>query len=314
MNSPSLRSAAAMGVRAAAHESWLLPVGGLVAVVRSASAVPAVAAAVALVSAGAERSARLSPSSLTAALEGGAAVLVSPRFHAIVGGLWLAGALLAGILRTCFLAGALPTLGARIAGVDPTRRFAPGVAWGLPRQLATWLLAGAAELAAAGYLLAVLLAAGWIAAHPGQAGSPLLLATVGGAAFSIGLAGLLASRVIGDAAAARTAILGEGPVGALAGATRRLLARPGAFLLGGVAATLAGAVAWGALQPVAGVAAAVREQVDGTVAMGPELMLALLTVLAAAAIDLAWLSTVGTLACAGEAPRRDEDRVRPVSA
>jgi hypothetical protein len=299
-----------MGTRAAAREGWLLPVGALIALLRSLLAMPALAVGAVVVVRAADRAAAHDPRGPLAALEAVAALLTSPRFLALVGGLWLAGTLLAGLLRILFLAGALPTLGARLAGVDATRRFAPGVAWGLPRQVSTWLLAGAAELAAAGYLVVATSMAVRLAASSPAGQLRLALAVVGGAAIAIGFAGLLATRVLGDAAAARTAILGEGAAYAYAGATRRFLVRPGGFLLGGIAVGLAGAAAWGALRPAAGVVAAVHARVIDAVAVGPEMMLALLALLAAAAVDLAWLGTAGALACAEEA----EDPSRRLSA
>jgi hypothetical protein len=292
-----------MGLRAAAREGWLLPVSAVVSLLRSLTTVPALAVGLALVAKGAGQGARLAPFSPLAPLEGAAAVLSSHRFLFIVGGLWGAGVLLSGALRILFLAGALPTLGARLAGVDPTRRFAPGVLWGFPRQVGTWLLATVLELGAAGYLVAVAVAAGRLVGPPKGGLHSLLLATSGALAIAVGLAGLLGSRVLGDAAAARAAILAESPAVAFAGAVGRLLARPGAFLLGGIWAAFAAAAASALLQPASALLAGVAGQVDGLVMLGPQAMLALLGVAGAAAVDLAWLATVGVLAC-GELPSR----------
>lgn len=313
MAPPPLRAAVAAGIRASAHEAWLLPVGAVIALVRTLATVPALVVAVAVVVNAAGRAASLHPASPLAPFAGAAVVLASPRFLALVAGLWLAGTLLSGVLRVLFLAGALPTLGARVAAVDATRRFAPGIAWGLPRQVATWLLTSAAELAAGGYLLVSMNAAARLVATQRDGGA-MVLAASAAAALAIGLALLLATRVLGDAAAARTAILGEGPAEAWAGAVRRFLARPGAFMLGGMAVGLAGAAAWGALQPLVGIVAAVRERVAGPIAVGPELMLALLAALAAAAVDLAWLATIGTLACAEVSEVEPQGQRRRLSA
>lgn len=300
MSAPPLGTAVALGLRAAAREAWLLAVSAVVSLLRSLATVPALAVGLALVAEGAGQGARLAPFSPLAPLEGAAAVLSSHRFLFIVGGLWAAGLLLSGALRVLFLSGALPTLGARLAGVDPTRRFAPGVVWGFPRQLGTWLLATAMELGAAGYLVAVAVSAGRLAAAPERSLHPLLLAPSGALALAVGIAGLLGSRVLGDAAAARAAILAESPAEAFAGAVRRLLARPGAFLLGAIWAAFAAAAASALLQPASALLAGVAGRVDGAVMLGPQAMLALLGVAGAAAVDLAWLATVGVLAC-GEA-------------
>lgn len=304
MSAPTVRSAFVMGVRAVAGEGWLVPVGALVSLVRSVAPFPAVAGAAALLGAGARRGLALHPGSVAAAAEGAFAVAVSPRFHALIGGLWLAGTLLAGLLRVLLLAGALPTLGARMAGADATRRFAPGAVRGLPAQLATWLLAGLAQFVAVGYLAAVFVASIRLAAEPPTAGA-FLPAALGAVALTVGILGLVATRVVGDAAAARTAILGEGPASALAGATRRFVERPGGFVLGGLAVALAGAAGWMALQPFAGLVASLEHRVGSSVAMGPELMFALVAFLGAATLDLAWLATIAALACASE-PARDD--------
>lgn len=293
-----------MGVRAAVREGWLLPVAAVVAIVRAFATVPAFAVASALLMEGAGRASRQQPFSFTAPLEGAATVAASPRFLALVGGLWIAGVLLAGLLRVLFLAGALPTLGARLAGVDATRRFAPGVAWGFPRQLGTWLVGGVADLAALGYLLAVAGAIGRIGAVAEKPIPAVVLAAAGALALGLGLAGLVVSRVLGDAAAARAAILGEGPARAWAGAARRLIGRPGGFTLAGISVVLAGVAMSAALQPATGIVSSVADRVDGVLVLGPQLMLALLAVLGTAAVDLAWLATVSALACAEVAEPR----------
>jgi hypothetical protein len=59
-----------MGVRAAARELWLLPVAALVAFIRSASMLPALAVGVALPLEGGALAMRLHPYSITAPLEG----------------------------------------------------------------------------------------------------------------------------------------------------------------------------------------------------------------------------------------------------
>lgn len=167
---------------------------------------------------------------------------------------------------------------------------------GLPRQLATWLLSALADVAAAGFMVAGVAAAAM--ATGAQPRHQVWSASLGAAVLTIGLAGLVAARVLGDVAAARAAILGEGPARAFAGATRRLMARPGSFLLGGLAATLAGVAVTAALQPAAGVLAAASGRIQGAALVGPQLMLATFASLAAAVVELAWLGTASALACA----------------
>jgi hypothetical protein len=287
-----------MGVRAALQEGWLIPVGALVSFVRTLATAPALAVGAALVMEGAAHASRLRPLSFTAPLEGAAAVVTAPRYLALVGGLLLAGTFLSAALRVLFLAGALPTLGARLAGVDPTRRFAPGVVQGLPRQLGTWFLAGLGELTALCYLLAVLAAVGRVGGVANPPYPPALLAAFGAAALTIATVGLLLARVVGDAAAARTAILGEGPASAWAGAVRRLLGRPGGFTLAGMVLLLGSALVPATLQPATRIVAGLSGRVDDLLLLGPESMLALLAMLGTAALDLAWLSTVSALSCA----------------
>lgn len=288
MSTPPLGTSVMMGVRAASREAWLLPVSTLVALLRSVAIVPALAFAVAL------------------PLEKGLAAATSIRYAAIVSALALAGVASSGLLRVLFLAGALPTLGARLAGDATPRAFAAGVAWGLPRQLATWFLSVLAEIAAAGYLLAVLIAT--LQASTGgslRAEHPMVLAAFGALALATGVAGLVVASVVGDAAAARTAILGEGPGAAFAGAVRRYLSRPGAFTLGGLAAAMAAVSVGSVLQPATGLLGQLGSRLGWAVGLGPQLMLAVLAAFGAAAMDLWWLGSVSALACAEV---RDEER------
>jgi hypothetical protein len=269
-----------MGVRAAAQEGWLLPVSAVVAFIRSAAIVPALAVGIALPLEGAALAMRLRPLSITAPFEGALAVATSVRYVAIIGALALAGGALAGLLRVVFLAGALPTLGARLAGDRSPRCFAPGVAWGLPRQLGTWILGALAEVAAVGYLIA------------------MLLGTLQAGAGSLRMVHPVLFAALGALAAARAAILGEGPGEAFAGAVRRYLARPGGFTLGGLAFALATVAVGSILQPASAILGQLAERLDVALAVGPQLMLAVLAALAGAAVELGWLGSVSALACA----------------
>lgn len=295
MTPPALGTSILAGTSAAAREAWLLPVSALLSILRTFATVPAFAIAGYLPVEGALRAARRSPLTLTAPIDGALAVLGSGRYQALVGGLLIVGVATAGMLRVLFLAGALPTLGASLAGGDGSRRFAPGVVWGFPRQLATWLLSAVADIAAAGFLVAGV--AGALLVTGAQGGHPALAAVLGAAVLSIGLAGVVLARVVGDVAAARCAILGEGAARAFAGATRRLLARPGGFALGGISAAVAGVAATSALEPAASVLGAAAGRLHGPPLLGPQLMLGMFALLAAAAVDLAWLGTAAALAC-----------------
>jgi hypothetical protein len=300
---PPLGTSILAGTRAAAREAWLVPVSALLSTLRTVATVPALAVAAILPVEGAVRAARRSPLTLTAPIDGALSVLGSGSYQALVGGLLIVGVLAAGLLRVLFLAGALPTLGASLAGGDGSRRFAAGVVWGFPRQLATWLLSALADAAAAGFLLAGI--AGALMVTGAQGRHPVLAAVLGAAVLAIGLAEMLAARVLGDVAAARCAILGEGAAQAFAGATRRLLARPGALALGGIAAVMAGMAAAAALQPAASVLGVAAARLHGPPLLGPQLMLGMFAVLAAAAVDLAWLGTAAALAC-GDLEARGE--------
>jgi hypothetical protein len=299
---PPLGRSIAIGIRAAAREPWLVPVSAVLGLLRTATLIPAAAVATVLPLEGAHRAAQLRPFSLTAPLEGALAVVGSHRYALLVGALWLAGAVLSGALRVLFLSGALPTLGARIAGEPHPRRFAAGVAFGFARQLATAALAALAEGAAAGYFLVAFIAVPQVAGSTLATDHPVAVAVAGALFLTMGVGGVLVARVLGDAAAARTAILGERPARAFAGAVRRLGGRPGGFLLGGMAALVAGMAATAFLQPFGAVLASLGDRLDPQLVAGPRLMLGLLAVLASAAVDLGWLSTVGVLACAEAGP------------
>ncbi|HYG67209.1 MAG TPA: hypothetical protein VD838_06095, partial [Anaeromyxobacteraceae bacterium] len=108
---------------------------------------------------------------------------------------------------------------------------------------------------------------------------------------------VLAGQVLADAAVARAALVGEGPARAFAAAAARVGRRPAAFLLAALlfaAIAAAGSVSIQAGgSPVLGLVATA-----GPVVLGPQLMLATLSALVAAAVDLWWLGTVAALACA----------------
>jgi hypothetical protein len=294
---PTLANALRLGIRALRREPWLLAPGMLIGALRAGAFLPALAVGVLLPLEGAALATAGQPSSLVAPFLGAFAVLSSTRYVALVAGLALAGALLAGVLRVLFLAGALPTLGGRMAGESAPRRFASGVAFGLPRQLATAILGAVAEFIAWGQAAAVLLVALLVIGGP-SVRHPGTLAALGAAACTLAVGTVLFARVLGDAAAARTALLGEGPGEAFGGALRRFASRPGAFLLGGLGLLASAAALGAALRPAAAGLGLLALQLDPSVIGGPRLLLAFAAALGAGALDLAWLATVGALACA----------------
>jgi hypothetical protein len=294
---PSLFAAAGLGLRALAREPWLLAVGLVVALARRAALWPAWVVAGALAARAAVAAVVRAPLDPTAPGEGVLALLGAPRFLALVGGLWLAGAALGAALRVAYLAGALPSLAGAMAG-SPGPRFAAGVVFGFPRVLATAALALVVDLAGAlfGWTLAV--AALRVTAHAAAGGGSPLLAAAVAAALTVALAVPLALSVVADAAVARAALRAEGPGAAFAAGGARFLARPGTFLLAALAFGIVGSLAPGAIEAGGGLLTGFAQGSSAVLVVGPNLMLALLAALVAAGIDLAWLGTVAALASA----------------
>jgi hypothetical protein len=290
-----------LGFSALRRAGWLVAPGFLVALLRRALVWPAFAIGWALVARGALAEAAAHPLDPGgAALAGAAAVVRAPAFLALVAGLALAGLTLGAALRIAYVAGALPTLAGAVAGDPMTPRFAAGIAFNLPRVLATALLGLVAESSAFGFGLAIVIASVRISAGAGGRAAPLLAAAVAGA-LVLALLASVALVPVTDAAVARSGVLAEGPGRAFAGAVRRFLARPGTFVLASivfafVAAVLPSSIEWlggGAVVSAAG-------RVPALVVAGPQLMLAAFALIAAAAIDLVWLGTVAALACASD--------------
>lgn len=294
--SPTLAAALGLAVRAVAREPWLLPVGALVAAVRRAATWPAWAVLLALALAGARRELEARPFDPAAAYEGALAAIGTPRVLFLAGGLWLAGALVAGALRVAWLAGALPTLGAAMAG-EGGPRFARGVAYAFPRVLVTAALALVADLAGTLFAAGLAVAAALVSAHALAAGGSALLAAAVAFALTVAVAVPVALGVLGDAAVARASLRAEGPGLAFAGSALRLLARPGAFVLAAIAFGIAGRFAPVAVEASGGVVTGFASGVDPVVLLGPNLMVAFVALLVAAAVDLLWLATVAALAC-----------------
>lgn len=293
---PTLPTAVGLALRAVRREPWLLAVGVLVALIRRAATWPAWAVAGALVGRAALQAVASRPLDPRAPAEAVLAALSAPGVLALVAGLWLAGAALGAALRVAYLAGALPTLGGAMAGA-PAPRFAAGVAYGLPRVLATAALGLVLEASGALFGGTLALAAVRITSRAPGGGSVALAAAVA-LALTVALAVPLALSTAADAAVARAALRGEGPGAAFAAAAARFLRRPGSFLLGamifGAAATLA---PWG-VEAAGAVATGFAQGAGPLVLLGPNLMLALAGAAVAAAVDLSWLGTVAALSCA----------------
>src|SRR6266568_4364618 len=248
---PSLFAALRLGLRAVSREPWLLAVALLVALVRRAAVWPAWAVGWAVLARSAVIAATRRPLDPLAPVEGLLATVTAPRFLALVAGLWLAGIAVGALLRIAYVSGALPTLGAAMAGAEGPR-FASGIAFGFPRVLAAAALALTLAVAVPSTL------------------SP-----------------------VADAAVARAAVYGEGPGEAFAEAGARLLARPGTFVVAGLAFGAAGLLAPGLVAGL-GSAATGFGYANPLVLVGPNLMVATAS---AAAVDVVWLGTVAALAC-----------------
>jgi hypothetical protein len=296
---PSLSAAVGLGLRALLGEPWLIAVGTLVAAARRSATWPALAVAWTIVARAALGAFAERPFDPGAPWRAALAALGSPRVIALLAGLWLAGALLAGALRVVWLAGALPTLGGAMSESPRTPRFARGVAFGFPTVLATAILALAAETAAALFSATLALAALRVTVHAAGSGGVALAAAVA-------LAGTLAVAVpvsvgaVADVAVARAALRLEGPGRAFAGSVRRFLFRPGTFLLGGLLFGIAVALAPAAIRTAGGLASGFPSDAPLLLTLGPALMVGAAALVTAAALDLLWLATVSALACAGE--------------
>lgn len=298
MPPPSLAAAAGLSGRALARSGWLVAAGFAVALARRALLLPAGVVAWALVGQAVLLAGTRAPFDPIAPLEGALALATSGGFAALVGGLWLAGAVLGAVLRVTFAAGALATLGRDLSGQPHAPpRFAAAIAYHLPRVLGTAALAGAAELAGGGFALALALGAVRISVRAaGAGGSPWLAAPVA-LALTLALAVPLVLSVVADAAVARSALRGEGPASAVAAAGARILGRPGTFLLAAMLFGGTGALAASSVQAMGAALTGFAAGVDPTVMMGPELMIAAGAALVGAAVELWWLGTVAVLAC-----------------
>jgi hypothetical protein len=295
---PSLPAAAGLSGRALARNGWLVAAGFGVAIARRALLLPAGVVAWSLLAEGVLLAAARAPFSPEAPLEGALALVTSGGFLVLVGGLWLAGATLGAVLRVTFATGALATLGRDLSGeADAPPRFAAAIAYDLPRVLGTAALAGAAEIGGTGFALGLAVAAGRVSLRVATGGGSPWLAAAVALALTLAIAVPLVLSVVADAAVARSALRGEGPVTALAGAGARFLGRPGTFLLAAILFGGTAAVAASSVQAMGAAVTGFAAGVDPAVMLGPELMIAAGAVLVGAAVELWWLGTVAVLAC-----------------
>lgn len=293
---PSLLTALGMGVRALVAEPWLVAAGAVVAGARRAATWPALAVALTLMTRAALGALAARPLDPAAPLRAALAALTAPQGIALVAGLWLAGAALAGALRVAWLAGALPTLGGAMAGLPGEPRFARGVAYGFPTVLATAALALVAEIAAASFSAVLVVAAVRVTVHVVAGDGGVALAAAVALVGALAVAVPVAVGALADAAVARAALRLEPPGRAFARATRRFVVSPGAFLLAALVYGVTAAVVPAVIRASSGAAVELGEGVPPLLSLGPALMGAAAAIVVVAALDLLWLGTIAALA------------------
>jgi hypothetical protein len=294
---PTTLQALAMGARAMVRSAWLVAPGLLVAFLRVALWWPAPLFAVGMARAGI--AARLSAGAVAPGpvLSGALQALTAPRSLFILAGLWLLALLASAALRVAWLAGALPTLGDDLARAPaPSPRFAEGLAFGFAPLLGTALLGFALELAAQLYAATILLSAIVIVGHV-HGVRAVLPALLGAAALTTAVAAPIAAGLAADAALARTALAGDGPVRALAEGVGRVLLRPGAFLLAAFALGIASLALLGSAQAMEAAALGFARGAPAVLVLGPRLMASALVAALASLLELWRLGTVAALAC-----------------
>ncbi len=300
---PALGASVRLAAAAFRREAWLAPLGLVVAGARRITGWPALWAAWMLAWRAAASAAAREPGSLLAPLDGVLAMLTSPRFLAVVGGLWVAGALVAAALRLAWIAGAVPALGAAMAGQPRgTGGFVAGVAEGFGRVLPAAVLGLVLELTGTLFSASLVLASALLLGNQGPLGTGAVfgLAAATALALALALAVPLALSTAADALVARAALVREAAAPALAAVVRRFLARPGTFLAGALLFGAIGIAVQLAVSGFGGIATGFARDAPAFLRLGPELMLGALGALLAAAVDLLWLGTLAVLS-SGEA-------------
>ncbi|HEY6105928.1 MAG TPA: hypothetical protein VIV59_08095, partial [Anaeromyxobacteraceae bacterium] len=122
-------------------------------------------------------------------------------------------------------------------------------------------------------------------------------AAVVAAALACAVAVPLLLAAVADAALGRAALRGEDPGRALGRAALRVVRRPAAFLLAGLAVALFGALAAGAIKGVASAATGFARASTAWLLLGPDLVVAVTAALVAAWVELWRLGAVAMLAC-----------------
>lgn len=300
---PSFFAAVGLALRALVREPWLVAAGMLVAAVRRAAIWPAFAVAWVVLVRGVTLALTRRPIDPFAPVAGGLAALESPRFIALVVGLFVAGLAVGAALRVAYVAGALPTLAGAMAGA-PGPRFATGIAANFPRVLAAAALGLVLDVSGAVFGGTLALASWHISTRAFSGGASPLLAAAVALALTLAVVVPLALSTVADAAVARAAVREEGPARAVAAAATRFLARPGTFMLTALSFGVAAIVAPGIVEGAGGVFTGFASGAQPLVLLGPQLMLAAVALAVAAAVDLVWLGTVAALACG-------EDRAAP---
>ncbi len=295
---PTLGSAIRMASAAFRREAWLAALGLVVTGARRSTSWPAIWAAWGLVLHAAAAAAARHPLQPSAPFEAALALASSSRFLGMVGGLWLAGAVLSGALRVAWVSGALPVLGAAMAG-EPrgTRGFADGLVDGFVRVLPAAVLGFVLELSGALFGLTLALAAAVLAGRGEGLGAALGISAAIAAALTLALAVPMGLSTAADALVVRSAILREPLAGTLLGVTRRFFSRPGAFLLGALLFGVLGVAVQLPIHLAGGIAAGLAQDAPALVALGPRLMLGALSALVAGVIDLVWLGTLAVMSC-----------------
>jgi len=297
---PSLGICVRLSLSALRREAWLSALGLLAAGARRAASLPAVAAAGALLLRAA-LAAALARGDPRAALDGAAAMAASPRFLGIVGGLWLAGAVAAGALRAAWIAGALPVLASSMAGAPRgSAGFVDGLPGGFLRVLPAAVLGLLLE--ASGLLFGAALLGGTLLLGPralsGGAGDAAALAAAGALALTLAVAVPIALFTAADALVVRAALAQEPLASSLAEVTRRIVARPGAFLLGALLFGAAAVAVSLAVQGAGGLATGFAAGAPAAALVGPQIMIGAAAALGAAVVELAWMGTLAALCCA----------------
>jgi hypothetical protein len=299
---PTLTQALAMGGRAAWRSAWLAAPALVVALSRTVLVWAAPVAAVAIARGGGLS--RMAAAGPLGAVSGALVALATPRAIAIVAGLFFSGQLLAAALRTAYLAGALPVLGARLAYAPAERRFARGLGYGFARLLGTALLALALDLVGQLLALAWVVGALAITAQRLRGGHPFApAALVAGACLAAVLA-LVAVPLAGDAALARAAIAGDAPARALWEGVLRVARRPAAFLALSLSLAVVTLSVFATLQGASAAALAATRGAPALLVAGPQLMAAVLSAAIAALVDLWRLGAIAALACGDDGAAR----------